>query len=147
MNALREKGWIEKLYKEGSADVGLAICVKDGQRLIGGCGLHQVRPADRSAQFGILIGDGEYQNQGYGTEATRLMVRYAFEEMNLTRVGLSVFADNRRGLQVYEKVGFVREGCIRQAYYRGRRYHDEVFYGLLRSEWEQSQAQGQSGSA
>ena len=143
MNALREKEWIEKLYKD-TADVALAICLKDGHRLIGACGLHQLRPVDRCAQFGILIGDREYQNQGYGTEATRLMLRFGFEELNLNRVGLSAFADNRRGIRAYEKAGFVREGCVRQALYRGGAYHDEVFYGLLRAEWERSSAPAES---
>jgi len=116
------------------------ICVKDGQHLIGACGLHRVRLADRSAVFGILVGDREYQNRGFGTEATRLMLRFAFEELNLNRVGLSVLAANRRGIQVYEKVGFVREGCARQAYYRNGRYQDELFYGLLRSECERNRS-------
>ena len=139
MNELREREWIEKLYKE-THDVGLAICIKDGHRLIGGCGIHKVEPVHRRAEFGILIGDREYQDQGYGTEATRLMVRYGFEEMNLNRIGLSVFADNLRGIRLYKKVGFVREGCVRQAYFRNGSYHDELLYGLLRSEWEQSRA-------
>jgi RimJ/RimL family protein N-acetyltransferase len=139
VNALREREWIEKLYKD-THDVGLAICLKDGHRHIGGCGLHKVDPIHRRAEFGILIGDREYQNQGYGTEATRLMVRYGFEEMNLNRIGLSVFAENLAGIRAYEKAGFVREGCVRRAYYRNGSYHDELFYGLLRSEWEQNQA-------
>jgi RimJ/RimL family protein N-acetyltransferase len=135
MNALREREWIEKLYKD-TDDIALGICLKDGQRLIGACGLHRVRLADRSAVFGILIGDREYQNHGFGTEATKLMLRLAFEELNLNRVGLSVLAGNRRGIQVYEKVGFVREGCVRQSYFRGGGYQDELYYGMLRSEWE-----------
>jgi RimJ/RimL family protein N-acetyltransferase len=136
MNAIREKEWIEKLYKPESQDISVAIVLKDGDRLIGGCGLFNVRPADRSAVFGIMIGDREYQNQGHGTEATELIVRFGFEEMNLNRIGLSVFADNTRGIRAYEKAGFVREGCIRQAYFRNGRYHDELFYGILREEWK-----------
>ena len=71
-------------------------------------------------------------------------MRFGFEEMTLNRVGLSVFADNRRGIRAYEKAGFVREGCVRQSFYRGGAYHDEVFYGLLRAEWERSQAPAES---
>ena len=138
INALREREFIEKLYKEGSREVALAICLKEGDRLIGVCGLHQLHPVNRCALFGIVIGDREYQNQGYGTEATRLMVRYGFEELNLNRIGLSVFADNRRAMRAYEKVGFIQEGCRRQAFYRGGRYQDELVFGLLRKVWRPS---------
>jgi RimJ/RimL family protein N-acetyltransferase len=55
--------------------------------------------------------------------------------MNLNRVYLRVFADNERGVHLYEKVGFQHEGCWRQAEFRHGRYHDLLWMSILRHEW------------
>ncbi len=133
-NELREREWIEKLY-QNEQEITLGICVKDGDRLVGCCGFRQTRPVERSSVLGILIGEREYQNRGIGTDAVRLLVRFGFGELNLNRISLTVLANNERGIRVYEKVGFVREGRARQAIFRGGRWHDELQYGLLREEW------------
>ncbi|MHC4444568.1 MAG: GNAT family N-acetyltransferase [Planctomycetota bacterium] len=136
MNAVRERQWIESLgKKENEYDFG--IVVKDDDRLIGSTGLSQIHPFNRSAMFGIMIGDTEYQNQGYGTQATRLTVRYGFEELNLNRIWLRVYANNPRAIWTYQKAGFIQEGCLRQAYYRNGQYHDEYLFAILREVWEQ----------
>ena len=134
LNALRGRERLDKLHKDTS-DVVFMICLKDGDRPVGCCGLHGVGDTHRNAEFGILIGEREHRRRGYGTEATRLMVRYGFEELNLHRIGLSCLGGNPGGARAYEKAGFVPEGCAAEAYFRGGSYHDELFYGLLREEW------------
>lgn len=135
LNGAREREWIESLGKSNS-DYAFGITVKQGDRLIGVVGLHQVNLVNRSAVFGINVGDASYQGRGYGREATELVLRYAFEELNLNRVELSVYADNWRAIRMYQKVGFVQEGCARQARYSNGRYQDEYRFAILRSEWE-----------
>jgi RimJ/RimL family protein N-acetyltransferase len=86
--------------------------------------------------MGIQIGEREYWGKGYGTDALRVLLRYAFDELNLARVSLSVLEGNVRAMRSYEKCGFKYEGRERQAWaYEGRRW-DEVYMGLLREEWE-----------
>jgi len=135
LNACREREWIESQGKS-AADVAFGIVVRQGHRLIGTTGLHRIDPTHRKAEFGINLGDREYQNKGFGTEATRLMIRYGFEELNLNRIGLSVFANNLRAIRCYQKSGFVSEGCHRQAMYGAGQFHDEYRFGILREEWE-----------
>jgi RimJ/RimL family protein N-acetyltransferase len=65
----------------------------------------------------------------------RVLLRYAFTELNLFRVSLNVFGYNQRAIRSYEKAGFVIEGCQRQALRRDGQYHDLVFMGVLRDEW------------
>lgn len=137
INGVREREWIESLYKSPT-DVALAIVVRDGDRHIGNTGLHGIAALDRKAEFGVFIGDVEYRGRGFGSEATALMVRYAFEELNLHRVALSVFADNPRAARAYEKAGFVREGIERESAYRNGRWHDIHRYGVLRDEWQKA---------
>lgn len=135
INALREREWITSLGKTGK-DYVFGIVVRDEDRLIGTTGLHAINPVTRSATFGLMIGDRRYHNRGYGTEATRLALRYGFRELNLNRIELSVYADNWRAIRVYQKCGFQHEGCLRQAIYRNGRYVDEYRFAILREEWE-----------
>jgi RimJ/RimL family protein N-acetyltransferase len=116
-------------------DVVPGIVVKETDQLVGTVGLHPEYRC-REARFGIVLGDKASWGRGYGTEATRLMVRYAFDTLNLNRVWLHVYEYNPRGLRVYEKIGFRTEGRLRQATYRDGRYWDVIAMGLLRAEWE-----------
>jgi UDP-4-amino-4,6-dideoxy-N-acetyl-beta-L-altrosamine N-acetyltransferase len=102
---------------------------------IGTTGFHQINFKNRNAMFGISIGDKEVWGQGFGTEAMFLMLQYAFDTLNLHRVGLQVFEYNERAIRVYEKLGFRQEGVLRQEHYREGRYWDTMFMGLLREEW------------
>lgn len=105
-------------------------------RLIGLIGLYIVMPVQREAFMGIQIGERAYWGKGYGTDALRVLLRYAFDELNLQRISLSVLEGNARALRSYEKCGFQYEGRERHAWaYDGRRW-DEVYMGLLREEWE-----------
>jgi len=135
LNEVREREWIESLGKSNS-DCVFGIALKQSNRLVGVTGLHQVNPVNRSAVFGINLGDTAYQGRGYGREATVLALKYGFEELNLHRVELAVYADNWRAIRLYQKVGFVQEGCARQAVYRNGRYQDEYRFAMLRSEWD-----------
>lgn len=139
INQLREQAYIENLYKSDT-DVSFGVALKKNDRLIGCCGLHGISAINRSAEFGILIGDRSRQGLGFGTETTRLMLRYAFEERNLNRVELSVFADNERGIRAYKAAGFVLEGRNREAYFRNGAYHDGLRFAILRSDWRPPEA-------
>lgn len=84
----------------------------------------------------IGIGETDCWGQGYGSDAMRVMQRYAFTELNLQRLTLSVFAYNARARRSYEKTGFAVEGIGRAALLREGRRWDEVFMGILRDEWQ-----------
>jgi RimJ/RimL family protein N-acetyltransferase len=146
INRLRERDYLENLYKS-PLDIALGIVRQEDDALIGCVGLHAVCAQARRATFGLLIGDPRNQGQGYGAEATRLAVRYGFEEMNLHRIELAVFAGNGAGVRAYRRAGFVEEGRQRQAYYRNGRYHDVLLYGLLRSDWERAASDDADGYA
>ncbi len=77
----------------------------------------------------------QYWSQGYGTEAMSLAIRYAFEELNLHRLQLTVFSYNARAKRMYEKLGFIKEGSYREFLERRGRRHDLELYGMLKREW------------
>lgn len=107
-----------------------------GDKLIGGAGLWVDSWTHANAWLGISIGDREYWGRGYGTEAVRLMVQYAFLELNLRRVSLGLHAYNERALKSYEKAGFKLEGRMRGEGLRDGVRFDSLWMGLLREEWE-----------
>ena len=84
----------------------------------------------------IGIGEPDYRGKGYGTDAMRLLVNYAFRELGAYRVGLGVFGFNPRAMHVYEKLGFVHEGVQRESLYRDGQRFDQYSMSLLRPEWD-----------
>jgi RimJ/RimL family protein N-acetyltransferase len=101
----------------------------------GSIGFHQVVPEDRRARLGIVIGDKRYWSKGYGTDAMLTLLRFAFDEMNLHRVDLSVDAENARAIACYRKCGFVEEARMRQIVYREGMHRDQLIMGILRDEF------------
>jgi diamine N-acetyltransferase len=91
-----------------------------------------------AAEFGIVIGDKSYWNQGYGTEAVRLLVRFGFHTLNLNRIFLRVYETNPRAIRAYEKAGFTSEGRERQAEFRNGKYIDVLRMSILRAEFTPS---------
>jgi RimJ/RimL family protein N-acetyltransferase len=89
----------------------------------------------RTATYAILIGP-PHQGHGYGTEATRLVVRYGFAELGLHRIQLAVIGGNERALRTYRKAGFVEEGRSRESLYRDGAWHDEIRMSILDREWD-----------
>jgi RimJ/RimL family protein N-acetyltransferase len=134
-NLQDELAFIDGVSNDEHAVV-FGIVVRETDKLIGSAGLHQIHFKDRYAEFGILIGEKSSWGKGYGTEVTALITGYGFETLNLHRVWLRVHEDNERGIKAYGKVGFKREGVLRQHKYREGRYLDVVVMGILREEWQ-----------
>jgi RimJ/RimL family protein N-acetyltransferase len=123
---------------EDAKTVAFRLRTVADDRLIGFVALHSIEWNNRAAMVAIGIGDAGYRGKGYGSEALRLVLRYAFEELNLERVGLDVIATNERAIHAYEKAGFKREGAMRGAVLRDGRRVDRIIMGILLDEWEAS---------
>jgi RimJ/RimL family protein N-acetyltransferase len=115
-------------------NVFFAIETKDGTH-IGNISFHEMSAEQRKARLGVVIGDKAYWSKGYGTDAMRTFLRFAFDEMNLHRVDLSVDADNPRAMACYRKCGFVEEVRMRQARYGRGAHRDSLVMGVLRDEF------------
>lgn len=119
----------------GPETLSLAIHLRESERLIGTCAFSHLDGDNGSALYHVTIGERDAWCQGYGTEATDLMLEHAFERLGLHRIGLSVFSFNERAIASYRKSGFVVEGTIRQAIWRDGRFWDEHQMGILADEW------------
>lgn len=103
--------------------------------LIGFVVLFNLKWPGGSADLAIGIGEAAYRGKGYGSDALHLILDYAFNEVGLTRVGLTVMEYNTGAIKAYERVGFVREGAKRKAVLREGQRFDLLYYGMLRDEW------------
>lgn len=111
----------------------------EGDELIGLFELDGVQWPHRTSWLSIGIGDEASRGQGYGYEAMQLGLDFAFYELNLYRVVLSVFSYNEAALALYGRLGFTREGVLREHFERDGRRHDMIIFGLLRDEWRRRQ--------
>jgi RimJ/RimL family protein N-acetyltransferase len=98
---------------------------------IGEARLDRVDLHDKRASFAIGILDARHVGKGLGTEATRLVLRFAFEQLKLHRISVRVIAYNHRAIRAYEKCGFVIEGREREAAFVNGAWHDDVIMGVL----------------
>ena len=90
----------------------------------------------RNVEFDMLIGDKKYWNQGLGSDALRAFVWYLLSSFPLNRIWLGTYSYNQRALRAYEKVGFKREGVLREDAYIDGKFVDTVVLSLLRKEYE-----------
>jgi len=104
-------------------------------RCIGTAQLRSVDKDDRRARYAIGIFDPGCWGKGYGTEATKLILRHAFEELRLHRVDLKVRTFNHRAIACYEKCGFVREGVEREASLIDGKWQSDLLMSILDHEY------------
>jgi RimJ/RimL family protein N-acetyltransferase len=119
-----------------SADDRPWFAIEADGKYIGGCGLFHFDWTARTGEIGIGIGDPAYRGRGYGRDAVRVLLDYAFRLRNLHRVWLTVHANNERAIRCYRACGFVEEGRLREHVWVNGQYVDSVCMGLLRDEWQ-----------
>jgi RimJ/RimL family protein N-acetyltransferase len=137
MSTVDEENWFEAMIKRDQSEKTLVIEVRDGDawKMIGNCAVFGIDSVNRLGELGIMLGEKDEWNKGYGTETMILLLRHCFDTLNLNRAYLRVYADNLRAKRSYEKAGFVEEGRLREAVYKRGNYDDVIVMSVLRSEW------------
>lgn len=126
--------WIAGL--RGPAGQNRAVyAIHSSSKAVGIAQLYQIAPFQRRANLGIFIGPSAERGCGVGHVASCLLLDFAFNGLDLRRVELEVQASNTAAIQLYERLGFVREGVKRQDYFADGAYWDTYLYGLLKEEF------------
>lgn len=141
-------GQIKKKYEEAEKDASrqsqnrfsFAVRLRADDRLIGVVRLDRIEWNNGAGWLALGIGAAEDRGRGYGTEALRLILRYAFDELNLHRLSASTFEYNTGAVRFLERAGFAVEVRRRQAIQRDGRRWDDLFLGLLREDWERMES-------
>ena len=135
---------LARLYAEYDTDTakggrdGAVFAIEADEKCIGQCALFNFNETAQTCELGITIGDKAYWGRGYGRDAIRCLLDYAFRLRNIRRVHLSVNGNNQRAIQAYKSCGFLEEGRLRAHVWNDGLYIDLVIMGLLREEWFES---------
>jgi ribosomal-protein-alanine N-acetyltransferase len=114
----------------------LAVVLRSTGRLIGGCRIEVRRPADRGGDIGYAF-DRYAWGRGYATEATRALLEFGFDSLELHRIWATCDVRNRASARVLEKLGMRREGHLRQTTRPKGEWRDSYLYAILDPEWRE----------
>lgn len=125
----------QEIYDEKD-EITWGAVKKDDNKLIGYCCLGDFQEGPRSCEIGYGF-NREYWNKGYGTEAVNVLVKYAFEEMNINRIVGTVTLGNEASIKVLKKVGFQQEGIFRKRTFMKGEFVDDVILAILMEDYKE----------
>jgi len=139
----------ERWYRRQRAEkdrIWFTIVLKKGNRVIGEAGLLRMFKPWRCTDMTVIIGEKDAWGKGYGTEAGRLVLDYAFKRLGFHRVSIGVAALNERALGYWEGLGFKKEGVQRDGYHCNGEYSDFVMMSILEDEYRNLHRKEHSGT-
>ncbi len=130
----QEQQWIAARANVVEHERTFAIVLRDAERLIGTCSLHNINLLHGTAELGIAIGDKTVWGKGYGREAVQLLIEYGFRYLNLYNISLWVHSFNERARRAYLAAGFREVGRLHGAvHFNGQRY-DRILMEVTRND-------------
>ena len=129
-----EKEWILNAISNKN-EIRLGICLVENNQLIGLCSVIDIDWINRSAHCPSMIGEKQYWNKGYGTEARKLLLEFAFKERCFERVWALVLESNIGSAKMLEKCSYKKEGILRNSVYKNGRYQNQIIFSILSSEY------------
>lgn len=127
-------GFINMCLKGFSENRSLNTVILFKGNIVGVAGFNNINWSNKTAQIGYWLGE-EYQGYGIMTRVAEALTEYAFKELALNKVEIRVAVGNKKSRSIPERLGFINEGCIRQAEWLYDHYVDHVVYGILSEEW------------
>jgi UDP-4-amino-4,6-dideoxy-N-acetyl-beta-L-altrosamine N-acetyltransferase len=129
--------WYEKQLTDSSQE-NFIIEHKESNLPIGMIGLYDINFKTGHAEWGrVIIGAPQMLKHGYGREAIELVVKYAFDHLNLRRLACTALANNIAVVRLYERLGFRQEGILREYIYKDGRYIDVILFAMLHDEYKE----------
>jgi ribosomal-protein-alanine N-acetyltransferase len=123
----------KNFYEKRSLRWGIVL--KENNKFIGTLGLNGLQLKNKKAEIGYEI-HPSYWRQGYTSEAIKEVLRYSYLELKLNRVGAVVYLENQASSNLLEKLGFKKEGELRDYLFQNNSYHTTSMFSLLKREWE-----------
>ena len=123
--------WLTNKVETGEV-VQYIIYIIENEMPIGSVYLRDIDKKNERAEFGIFIGEDVQRGKGYGTEAVKLMCKYGFDNLNLHKLMLRVFAFNEAAIRAYERAGFEREAYLRDEVKIDGTFYDMIFMAMIK---------------
>lgn len=103
---------------------------------VGTIGLLSIDYKNSKAEYYIAMGEPDYKGKGIAKEASRLILKYGFDTLGLNRIYLMTETDNFAAQALFERLGFIKEGCLRNDIFSHGRFADRFVYRMLKEDWE-----------
>jgi RimJ/RimL family protein N-acetyltransferase len=136
------RGWTEETTRRKLENDAFHWVIETLEGLpVGSISTHNCQPRNGTFSYGVDI-CAEQRGHGYASQAIWLVLRYYFEELRYHKVTVNIHADNTASIRLHEKLGFCREGVLRQVVYTRGSYIDEFWYGMTREEFQEIDGNG-----
>ncbi|MBN2981365.1 MULTISPECIES: GNAT family N-acetyltransferase [Cohnella] len=132
----RQARWLEGELKPKLDDSYRLVAETHDGALVGTINTFACHRRNRTFKYGIALLP-EFRSQGYAAEMIERVVRYYFHELNYQKATPHVYSFNRASIRLHEKMGFVREGTLRSMVYSNGEYHDEIYFGMTKREFDE----------
>ena len=126
----QEKEYLKKI-KTDDSKIFWSIYTKSGKH-IGSTDLHDLVMPHKRTSWGIMIGDKNEWDKGYGSDALKTILSYAFKQLKLNRFELEVFHKNKRGIKCYQKCGFKKEGIRKKYFIKNNQIYDSIMMSIIK---------------
>ena len=127
--------WYENYLLNRDQNKRLTIYDIETGLIIGTIQLTSIHGINRTGEYSIMIGNKTYWGKGVGFAASKKILNYGFEDLNLNRIYLNVLKNNERAIKLYQKLGFVKEGIQKQAIYKNGCFHDLIIMAILKADY------------
>ena len=142
ISSYNQQQWYEKICRNG--DVALSIFYKEKTDekpvLLGAVGLYDINQRHQRATWKTLRIPKQYQGLGLGFEASAMLIEYGFNTLNLNKITSDVFPDNKGIISLLERMGFKKEGRLKQHYFHQGKFKDVSIYSMLRDDFNRKRA-------
>ena len=137
-----DRKWLEDKMINNQKQIYWMICLKETSQAIGYVSLSDIDHWNKKIFLSGYTISPEFSGKGYATEAAKLAIQYAFEELGMNRIEGRFLDDNAASQRVGSKLGYVQDGILRDYVFKNGRYHDVIFSSILRSDYEKLKEQG-----
>ena len=136
---MQTKWWEDKVVNDLSCEYFVIYTrgTEGGDYIIGMTGLTYMHPVNRNGEVAIVIGNEDCRGKGLGQDVLKTLVRHGFLKLNLRRIDAEVYANNLSSVALFDKVGFQKEGVLRDRYYCDGKFWDSIMFSMLRNEFDQ----------
>ncbi|MGE7603433.1 GNAT family N-acetyltransferase [Peribacillus sp. NPDC097675] len=132
------QAYIQHCLNGFSGNTSMTTVILYKGEIAGIAGYNQLNWANKTAYIGYWLGE-EFQGRGVMTKVAKALTEYAFNELQLNKVEIRVAVKNKKSRGIPERLGYVNEGCLRQAEWLYDHYVDHIVYGMLAAEWKQEE--------
>ncbi len=127
--------FITTSLKEMGEKKGLELAIWYQNKLVGCIGLHALSSSNRRASIGYWL-DKDYQGKGIMTQSVKALMNYCYTELGLNRLAIEAATENQSSYAIAERLGFTKEGILRQFEFVNGHFLDYILYSMLKSEWK-----------